>query len=118
MSHLCGNILKINTVIHSNNRNGQTERKTKICSYKPNLVSHVQLQKTSSTNYNNTFDNNKRFKLLLKISQRQPEVYCAATFRSSLLPVDCVWNATMQQNRFFITFFRYKCNLIKNKFKK
>ena len=41
MSHLRGNILKTNTVIHSNNRNGQTERKTKICSYKPNLVSHV-----------------------------------------------------------------------------
>lgn len=29
MSHLRGNILKKNTVIHSNNRNGQTERKTK-----------------------------------------------------------------------------------------
>ena len=29
MSHLRGNILKTNTVIHSNNRNGQTERKTK-----------------------------------------------------------------------------------------
>ena len=118
MSHLRGNILKTNTVIHSNKRNGQIQRKTKICRYKTNLVGHVQLQKTSSTNYNNTFDNNKRFKFLLKISQRHPEVYCAATFRLALLPVNCVWNATMQQNRFFITFFRYKCNFIKNRLKK
>ena len=41
MSHLRGNILKTNTVIHSNKRNGQIQRKTKICRYKTNLVGHV-----------------------------------------------------------------------------